>query len=70
MVDRKGTRSGNARFAGIVCGTIVAALFITGCAEDKQKPMTQPSTDHVKGNADRGFDKLHHEERERKPGGM
>jgi len=70
MSDRNGRVGGKARLVGAACGMIVAAMFIMGCAGEKQKPMAQPSADQVKGNADRGFDKLKQEEREHKPAGM
>ncbi|ULA66061.1 MAG: hypothetical protein LZF62_50045 [Nitrospira sp.] len=52
-------------------GVIVAAMVVTvGCAGEKPKPMAQPSSEQVKGNADRAFDRLKQEEGERKPAGM
>ena len=45
-------------------------VLVAGCASEKPKPMAQPSLEQVKGNADRGFDKLKQEEREHKPAGM
>ena len=70
MGDRNDRVGGKARLVEVACGMIVAAMFITGCAGEQQKPMAQPSADQVKGNADRGFDKLKQEEREHKPAGM
>ena len=55
---------------GVVGGTIAAMLLVVGCAGEKPKPMAQPSSEQVKGNADRAFDRLKQEEGERKPGGM
>lgn len=52
-------------------GVIVAAMVVmVGCASEKPKPMAQPSSEQVKGNADRAFDRLKQEEGERKPAGM
>lgn len=58
------------RVIGLVAGLLVAGSLVTGCASEKPKPMAQPSLEQVKGNADRGFDKLKQEEREHKPAGM
>ena len=48
---------------------LVMSLFvlslITACASDQPKPLPQPTPDQVRGHADRGFDKLKQEERER-----
>jgi hypothetical protein len=49
---------------------IVVVMTVVGCASEKPKPMQQPSPEQVKGNADRSFDKLKQEERERKPAGQ
>ena len=53
----------------IVSGLVIGVLFvtITACSSDQPKPMTQPTPDQVRGHADRGFDKLKQEERERTP---
>jgi hypothetical protein len=51
-----------------VCWFLMLAFAaVVGCASDKPKSMQQPSSEQVKGNADRTFDKLKQEERERKP---
>lgn len=55
---------------GVVCGLIATAVLVVGCASEKPKPMGQPSSEQVKGSADRAFDKLKQEERERRPAGM
>jgi hypothetical protein len=48
---------------------LVMSLFvlslITACASDQPKPLPQPTPDQVQGHADRAFDKLKQEERER-----
>jgi hypothetical protein len=49
---------------------IVAFTAIGGCANEKPKPMQQPSPEQVKGSAERSFDKLKQEERERKSPGQ
>jgi hypothetical protein len=49
---------------------MIAVTAVAGCASDRPKPMQQPSPEQVKGNADRTFDKLKQEERERKPAGQ
>jgi hypothetical protein len=54
----------------MVGGIIAAAVLVVGCASEKPKPMAQPSSEQVKGNADRAFDRLKQEEGERKPAGM
>jgi hypothetical protein len=53
-----------------LCGALMFALLFTACSSEKPKPMAQPSSEQVKGNADRAFDKLKQEERDRKPSGM
>lgn len=54
---------------GIVPWFMIAVFAaVVGCANEKPKPMQQPSPEQVKGSADRSFDKLKQEERERKPG--
>ncbi|MBI4001467.1 MAG: hypothetical protein HY348_06760 [Nitrospira defluvii] len=70
MGDKNGRVGAGVRLVGVVCGMIVAAVLVVGCASEKPKPMAQPSSEQVKGNADRAFDKLKQEERERKPAGM
>ncbi|MDP9132918.1 MAG: hypothetical protein M3M98_07290 [Nitrospirota bacterium] len=54
----------------LVSSMIVSAVLVMGCASEKQKPMAQPSSEQVKGSADRAFERLKQEERERKPAGM
>lgn len=55
---------------GVVGGLAVVVGLLAGCASEKPKPMAQPSSEQVKGNADRGFDRLKQEEGERRPSGM
>ena len=55
---------------GVVLAVAAVVMISAGCASEKPKPMAQPSLEQVKGNADRGFDKLKQEEREHKPAGM
>ena len=70
-MDNKGEGIGtNIRFKGVVCGLIATAVLVVACASEKPKPMGQPSSEQVKGSADRAFDKLKQEERERKAAGM
>ena len=57
-------------FAGLIGSLIATLVLVAGCASEKTKPMAQPPTEQVKGNADRTFDKLKQEERDRKPAGM
>jgi hypothetical protein len=53
----------------IVSWFVIAVFAATvGCAGESPKPMQQPSPEQVKGSADRSFDKLKQEERERRPG--
>jgi hypothetical protein len=54
-------------FARYLCGITAMLLLAAGCASDRSKPMAQPSPEQVKGNADRSFEKLKQEERDRKP---
>jgi hypothetical protein len=53
-----------------IASWVMIALFaaMAGCANEKPKPMQQPSPEQVKGSADRSFDKLKQEERERRSG--
>ncbi len=48
---------------GIIVGSVV--LTVTACSSEQPKPMVQPTTDQVRGHADRAFDKLKQEEQER-----
>ena len=48
----------------------VGLVLVAGCASEKPKPMAQPSSEQVKGSADRAFDRLKQEEGERRPSGM
>jgi len=43
----------------------VGFLTLTACSSSDPKPMTQPTPDQVRGHADRGFDNLKKEEKER-----
>lgn len=54
----------------LVGGMVTAMVFVLGCASEQPKPMSQPSSEQVKGNADRAFDRLKQEEGERRPSGM
>ncbi|MGH7257296.1 MAG: hypothetical protein ACREIM_02890 [Nitrospiraceae bacterium] len=55
----------------VLCGLLAIGLaMITSCSSERPKPMQQPTPEQVKGNADRTFDKLKQEERERKPVGQ
>lgn len=67
------TRSSEAvggRGIGLMGCIVAATIIVVGCASDKPKPMGQPSSEQVKGNADRAFDRLKQEEGERRPAGM
>lgn len=51
-----------------ILGSVVIGVFfvtMTACSSDQPKPMAQPTPDQVRGHADRGFDKLKQEEREK-----
>ena len=65
-------QTASARHGGMVyiCWCFIVALGVVGCASDKPKPMPPPSSEQVKGNADRTFEKLKQEERERKAAGQ
>ncbi len=55
----------------VLCGLLACGLtMITGCSSERPTSMQQPTHEQVKGNADRTFDKLKQEERERKPMGQ
>jgi hypothetical protein len=69
MDDRRGKLRAGIRFGGLVCSIAILPL-VGGCAGEQSKPMAQPSTEQVKGHADRAFDNLKQEERDRKPPGM
>jgi hypothetical protein len=43
----------------------VGMLMLSGCSGNEPKPMAQPTPDQVRGHADRGFDNLKKEEKER-----
>jgi hypothetical protein len=52
------------------CGiALLVSLFVfslvTACASEQPKPLPQPTPDQVRGHADRAFDKLKQEEKER-----
>lgn len=51
----------------IVGGAVIGVFFVTmtACSSDQPKPMAQPTPDQVRGHADKGFDKLKQEEREK-----
>lgn len=51
----------------IVGSLVIGIVFVTmsACSSDQPKPMAQPTPDQVRGHADRGFDKLKQEEREK-----
>ena len=49
--------------ASLVVG--VGILMLTACSSNEPKPMAQPTPDQVRGHADRGFDNLKKEEKER-----
>jgi hypothetical protein len=70
MHDKQGNRAIGILFARCICSLIATLVLGAGCASEKTKPMAQPSPEQVKGNADRAFDKLKQEERDRKPAGM
>ncbi|MCE7976267.1 MAG: hypothetical protein DYH03_03705 [Nitrospira sp. NTP1] len=58
------------RVGGLVGVMVAAMVLVVGCASEKPKPMAQPSSEQVKGSADRAFDRLKQEEGERRPSGM
>ncbi|KXK04517.1 MAG: hypothetical protein NBKEAIPA_03579 [Nitrospirae bacterium] len=70
MGNRREGMTGGVRLAMMLDGLLVVGLLTTSCAEERPKPMAQPSSDQVKGNADRAFDRLKQEEGEHKPSGM
>lgn len=70
MDQKQSKRSAWSLGVVMVGGLAVVAGLLAGCASEKPKPMAQPSAEQVKGNADRGFDRLKQEEGERRPAGM
>lgn len=52
------------RASVIVLGAAML-LVLAGCSSREPKPMAQPTPDQVRGHADRGFDNLKQEEKER-----
>jgi hypothetical protein len=67
MNDKQGRTRAGIIFARYLCGITAMLLLAAGCASDRSKPMAQPSPEQVKANADRSFEKLKQEERDRKP---
>lgn len=70
MNDDPGRLRAGSACARFLCGITATVVLAAGCASDRSKPMAQPSPEQVKGNADRSFEKLKQEERDRKPSGM
>lgn len=58
-----GVQNGMAAAAVVALG--VGMLMLSGCSSNEPKPMAQPTPDQVRGHADRGFDNLKKEEKER-----
>ncbi len=51
---------------GAIVLWVAAGTLAAGCSSSKEpKPMQQPSVQDVRGNADRAFDKLKQEEKQR-----
>lgn len=51
--------------AGLVIALGMGILMLSACSGPEPKPMAQPTPDQVRGHADRGFDNLKKEEKER-----
>ena len=58
-----GVQKGMLEAAAVALG--VGMLMLSGCSSNEPKPMAQPTPDQVRGHADRGFDNLKKEEKER-----
>ena len=58
-----GVYKGMQAAASIALG--VGILMLSACSSTEPKPMVQPTPDQVRGHADRGFDNLKKEEKER-----
>jgi hypothetical protein len=58
-----GVQKGMQAAAAVAVG--VGMLMLSGCSSNEPKPMAQPTPDQVRGHADRGFDNLKKEEKER-----
>ena len=56
-------KEGMKRAVSLVVG--VGILTLTACSSKEPKPMQQPTPDQVRGHADRGFDNLKKDEKER-----
>ncbi|GKS57673.1 hypothetical protein YTPLAS18_12000 [Nitrospira sp.] len=54
-----------AMWMAVVGGLIIGGAAVVGCSSPEAKPMAQPSTQDVRGHADRAFDQLKQEEKER-----
>ncbi|HEY6084484.1 MAG TPA: hypothetical protein VIU63_03770 [Nitrospira sp.] len=50
-------------WGGLMAGVLL--MVMVGCSSEQPKPMAQPTPDQVRGHADKSFDKLKQEERER-----
>lgn len=59
------THRPKAKWMTVVGGLIIGGTVVAGCSSPETKPMAQPSTQDVRGHADRAFDKLKQEEQER-----
>ena len=51
--------------ATVVVLGAAACLVVAACSNREPKPMAQPTPDQVRGHADRGFDNLKQEEKDR-----
>jgi hypothetical protein len=52
----------------MICSALAVVgllMMLAACSRHEPKPMVQPTTDQVRGHADRSFDKLKQEEQER-----
>lgn len=58
-----GVQNGMPAAAAVALG--VGMLMLSGCSSNEPKPMAQPTPDQVRGHADRGFDNLKKDEKER-----
>lgn len=52
------------RGVAMVVGLFTLSM-VTACASDQPKPLPQPTPDQVRSHADRAFEKLKQEEKER-----
>jgi len=64
VIDRTSAKTWQRVAVGGLMGFVLCSV-VGACAGDQPKPIPQPTTDQVRGHADRTFEKLKQEEQER-----